>query len=483
MYLLARGLPGIITFLAIPTFTRLLLPAEYGRYALLIATVSLLNSLLFQWLSLSLVRYRPVYRDDLLRLKSALATAALTIIAVLGLMGLVLSVLPIAGEWRSLVLPCWVLLAAQVAFDLSCENARASIRPRRYMALMLTRSVAMVGLGVSFVLLGAGWKGPAAGLCVGMVIAFACVARSDWGGVRLIYDRETLARLCAYGVPLSMTVALAAVIFSSDRFLIAWKLGEGSAGLYSVAVDFTAQTLTLLMMAIQLAMFPLAVRAFETHGVAAARDQMRSNASLLLAVGVPCVVGMALLAPGIAQSFFGKEFRAAASGIIPVVAIGMFLAGMKAYHFDAAFQFAHRTIEQVWIVLFVAVVNFVLNWFTIPRFGINGAACATAMAYAISILLTICIGRRHFPLPFPVRVCAQVVLAAVIMAIPLYLTRGYRGPAAIVAQVAGGAAIYAAILVATNFLQLRDQLMQRIREWRAMSESSAGPISPVAEAP
>ena len=34
IYLVARGLPGMIAFLAIPLFTRILSKADYGRYAL-----------------------------------------------------------------------------------------------------------------------------------------------------------------------------------------------------------------------------------------------------------------------------------------------------------------------------------------------------------------------------------------------------------------------------------------------------------------
>ncbi len=53
IYLAARGLPGILAFLALPLFTHLLSPAAYGRYALVLATVNLLNALLFQWLRLA----------------------------------------------------------------------------------------------------------------------------------------------------------------------------------------------------------------------------------------------------------------------------------------------------------------------------------------------------------------------------------------------------------------------------------------------
>ena len=100
VYLLARGLPGIIAFLAIPLFSRLLEPADYGRYALVMASVGVLNALLFQWLRLSLVRYLAAYRDDPGKLKSTLLTTTLGLVLALGAVAGIACLLPMAREWR-----------------------------------------------------------------------------------------------------------------------------------------------------------------------------------------------------------------------------------------------------------------------------------------------------------------------------------------------------------------------------------------------
>src|SRR3954454_9976326 len=85
IYLLARGVPGVVAFLAIPLFSRLLTPAEYGRYALVVATAALVNSLVFQWTRLSLVRFLPAQAGGAApAIKSALVTAVLAMSAVLG---------------------------------------------------------------------------------------------------------------------------------------------------------------------------------------------------------------------------------------------------------------------------------------------------------------------------------------------------------------------------------------------------------------
>jgi O-antigen/teichoic acid export membrane protein len=464
IYLVARGLPGIVAFLAIPLFTRLLDPAAYGRYALVLATVVMLNALLFQWLRLSLTRYLPAFAnpDEQSKLKSTLISTAGLLIVILGLLAAAAALLPLLAPWREVILVGWLVLTAQALFELCCEYSRAALNPWQFMALQLGRSGAAVGIGVLLINAGFGWWGPIIGMTVGMTIGIAYAGFRDWTDVRFRIDRAILAKLCQYGLPLSLTVALAVVISTSDRFLIAYFMGEDAAGLYAVAFDFTCQTLTLLMMVINLAVFPMAVRAYESHGPEAAKDQMRHNGSLLVAIGLPCVVGLTVLAPGVANSSFGADYRAAAMRIMPLIALGAFLEGMKAYHFDAAFQFVHRTIVQVWIVLVVAAVNVAANLLVIPRWGIEGAAAVSAGAYLLSIGMTVVIGRRHFVLPLPIASMGRAAVASGAMAVVLWTFRWNVSPAAFAAQVAGGAAIYAIILIATNFIGLRDAIIDRL---------------------
>jgi O-antigen/teichoic acid export membrane protein len=462
-YLLARGLPGIITFLTIPLFTHYMQsPADYGRYALVIATVNVLNALLFQWLRLSLVRYAAVYRDDPAKLKGTLMSVTILLNAVIGLGALVIAAIPAFASIRPMLLPIWLVLVVQSMYELCCEYSRAIIRPWHYMVLQLLRSCAFVGLGLGLIVLGWAWKGPIAGLIVGMGAAVVFSMLVNWRDLRPVVDGAVFKQLAVYGIPLSLTVGLAVVIFSSDRFLLAYFLGEQFAGLYSVAVDLTSQTLTLLMMVIQMAIYPLAIRAYETHGKEAAQEQMKSNAAMLMAVGVPCVVGMAVLVEGIVENLLGPGFRPAAVEIIPLVALGAFLAGMKAYHFDAAFQFAHRTIYQVWIVLAVAIVNVILNLLMIPLWGMDGSAIASVLAYILSIGLTIYFGRRHFVLPFPRAAALQVLLAAGVMAAVLWPFRHNTHTLPFILHVMLGGTIYGAVLTSLNFLNLRDALLSRL---------------------
>ena len=61
-YFISRGLTGIINFVAIALYTRMLTTADYGEYALIVATASFINAILFQWIRLVLLRFLSKYK-------------------------------------------------------------------------------------------------------------------------------------------------------------------------------------------------------------------------------------------------------------------------------------------------------------------------------------------------------------------------------------------------------------------------------------
>lgn len=449
-----------MAFLAIPLFSRLLEPDEYGRYALVIAAVNVLGALLFQWARLALVRFLPAYRDDPARLKNTLVGSTGMLALALGAcFGIAWLLYP---EWRQVLLACWIVLVIHAAYELSCEYARAALRPWRYMLLQIFRSGVGLGVGLLLVWGGWGWYGPLLGLAVGMSVGVLYSYPADWRGVRPRIDRETLGKLAGYGVPVSLTVAMVSLMATCDRFLIAALMSEEAAGQYAVAVDLAAQTVGLLMLIVYMPLFPLAVHALEKQGIAAAQGQMRGNASLQLGIGIPTIAGIVVLTPGIVHCLVGENFRVSAVQLVPLAAVAAFLAGMKAFHFDAAFQFANKTMYQAAIIGVTAVVNVVMNLIAIPRWGLPGAAVASIASYGLALALSIGFGHRHVALPIPRGDAARVVAAAAVMSAALWPFRSAISPLALAMQIIAGAGIYGTLLVLSDFMGARRAALTRL---------------------
>jgi O-antigen/teichoic acid export membrane protein len=466
IYLLARGLPGLINLLAMAVYTRLLAPDDYGRYALVIAGVGLGNKLVFEWLRLSLLRFLPALPGrSQAALRATIGGAFLGLVAVTAVVAGVALVALSDPVLRDLVTAGIALLWIQALFELELDRLRSQLLPHRYGLTAVGRAILSLAFGVAFVTLGLGVFGLILGLILAMIIAGSRSFLEEIRSLRLSeYDRALMGQLFRYGAPLAVTAALSFVIASSDRFLIGWLLSDDAVGRYAVGYDLASASVELLFTIVNLAGYPLVVRALEEHGTEAARRQLTFNLIGLLAVGLPATIGFAVLARPLAGVLLGQQFRADAVMLIPWIAVASLLACIKAFYLDLAFQLGRSTIGQIWITMAAAAANILLNFWWIPIVGLAGAAYATVAAYALALLLSGIFGRRVFALPCPIVDSLKVILAAAGMGAIVWQLTGFAGAAALIAQVLCGALVYGILIWLFNPAEVRSRLPE-IVEW------------------
>lgn len=432
IYLLSRMGPGLLGFLAIALFSRLLDTQQYGLYALVLAVAQLLNAVLFQWLRASLSRFLPVHeqpRDLLAHLHGAFWWIA----------GIVGVATPVAFAF---VAPLTVALGAVLTialawYELGLEVLRADTRPARYALLTTAKALLALAVGVLLVVLGLGGHGVIAGLVIGSLLPTIVLSWRRWPGPRFP-SVKALRPLLDYGLPLTGAFALGFVINSSDRLLIAALLDASAVGEYAAGYDLARQSIFLLTMGISLASFPIAVRALKQGGRRAARIELRKSLLLIYLLGIPATVGISVLAPNISSVMLGSGFQDMGSKLLPWIAVAALLSGVREFHANRAFQLAEQTRGLLAPTAIAAVANIVLNLILIPRVGVIGAAYATLAAFALSLVLTWWAGHRRFPIPFCLRELAAISLCAGGMGIALAPVAGMRGPLALVLQVAVG---------------------------------------------
>lgn len=462
-YFVARGIPGIASFFAIALFTRLLDPDQYGRYALVLVASGLAYTVLFSWVPLGLLRFLPAQQEE--KQKAALLSAVLSLFwglsaaVLVGAIGLYLAA-PLFTQHpeslRMFFLSGALLLWTRAWYELNLELTRSTLAPKLYGLLSAIKVAISVLLGGWLAYLGFGALGVLFGSAAAFLIPAAAVTRGQWRTARpLAAERTRIGQLALYGVPLTATFALEFIISGSDRLLLAWLKDIETAGLYVVGYDMAKQSLTLLLMIINLAAYPLAVHAFESRGKEAAQQQLSQNFVLLLIVGLPATVGFALLAPNIAGVLVGPAFSSAATEIMPWIAAATFFAGIKAYYVDLSFQLSKNTRLQVFVALFAATANVLLNLWLIPRYGLLGAAYSTLVAYAAALVGGWWLGNRAFALPLPVLESGKVALATLAMALALLPARSLSGAVALSGQVSLGIVAYGAALLLFNVADSR----------------------------
>ena len=460
-YVLARGLPGIVNFAALSVYTHWLAPAEYGRYALGLATAGLASALAFQWIQVALLRFLPRHAGQEARLLSNVCAAFGVAMAVTACMGALGYALYPEGPWAHMLPLVMALLWVQAWFELNLQLFSSRLQPVRYGAASGLRAVLALGVGGLLAWLGWGAFGPLSGLLVGGLCSTLFFAGSAWRVVSRVHvDRAVLRELAAYGLPLGFAFALSFVISTSDRYLIAWLMDEPAVGLYAIACDLAQCSLGVLMVTINLAAYPLVLQILEREGVAAAAPQLERQCLLLLAVAAPATVGMALLADNIATVLLGAGFQSTAAAILPWIACAGLLAGLKAFYFDLAFQLGRHTLGQVRIVVFAGLVNVLLNLAWIPEEGLVGAARASLVAYGFGLAMSAWLGRAYFRLPLPVAAGARIMVAVALMALVLLQVRHHLGLPALLGQVLLGGTCYGMLLWFLNPGNLRVMLQK-----------------------
>jgi O-antigen/teichoic acid export membrane protein len=304
------------------------------------------------------------------------------------------------------------------------------------------------------------------GLTIGFVVPSFWNTYREWRGIKIKeFDRATLKKLLAYGLPLTATFALNFVVSSSDRIMLGWLQGTEAAGFYAVGYDLAQQTLGTLMMVVNLAAYPLAVQALERGGVAEARGVLRQNVVVFHGFALPITMGLIVLAPDIANIFLGPAFRAVGIQLMPWIACGIILSGTKSYYLDLAFQLGNHTLSQIWPVLLSAIINVLLNLWWIPKMGLMGAAYSTVIAFGVALAASLFFGHKIFPLPFPWREISKIIVAALVMGLTLLPLGSYLGMIELLLKVMLGSIVYGLFVLAFDIAHARKFIFNTLQKY------------------
>ncbi|MFB4259303.1 oligosaccharide flippase family protein [Shouchella clausii] len=476
-YLLSHGVPALVGFLGIAVYSRMLSPEQYGRYALVLAVSALVNAIVFEWLKVSVLRHY----------KSSKQSEAFYMTVKAAFIGLMAGTLALAGvmllvsDWLSppllflALLLCW----AQAWYQLNLSLLRAELSPVRYGRVAFARSLLGLILGILFIAAGYGEIGLVIGIVVGLVLPLLPLFWQRWGWHfrQKAMDYTLLRQFAAYGLPLTLTLLLGMVIHQSDRIIISEMIGIEATGMYAVTYDLTEQTIFTLMLIINLAAFPLAVKALEEKGEEAAREQVKANTSLLLAIGIPALCGLVVLREGVAELFLGEAFRETAVLLMPYIAVGALLKGFKLYGVDIMFHLYKQTKLQMVPVAVAAIANVILTIALLPTYGLEGAAFATVVAYGLAIALAwLFINKQMGRLPFPGKDFVKVLCATAIMLLCMWPFLGSAHWGMLILQVGIGGLSYgvACLLLFRKQVQLMYKKVNRKRNQPVIEKRGDG---------
>ncbi|WP_439396635.1 lipopolysaccharide biosynthesis protein [Bradyrhizobium sp. PMVTL-01] len=462
IYLAAYILPAAVGFFAVTAYTRLLSPAEYGVYVVGISLAGILGAIFFAWIKLSVSRYQAMSAEVDFR-GTAMVAFGLTV-------AVLCATTPLVFLFRSdvsveLLLASMFVAIMANAVDVGQEFERAKLRPYRFAAISIGRSVASVGFGLAGIWLGWGGLGLLAAFGLGSLTGII---------LNLVGDRCKIARfqhsqfmqLARYGLPLTLAGLSVALYSSCDRLIVAYLLGKDAAGIFGVAADLPRQFMVMIASSVAAATVPLVFRSLSENNKETTRERLTESLELLLGVVAPVAVWLALATDQVAGTLVGVDFRAGVSALLPTLVLARFLGIANQFYVQISFQLAERPFMLAAQSFLTLVVSVVLMFALVSGYGIYGAALATLATEAIGFVVAVVLMQRAHPVPFDAARIAGVAVSAAAMAVAILLARSQTSGTGFVAltmvSLAGGLA-YAAAAWLLNVANVRALSMRFLR--------------------
>ncbi|MDF0492823.1 lipopolysaccharide biosynthesis protein [Bradyrhizobium yuanmingense] len=462
IYLVAYILPAAVGFFAVTAYTRLLSPAEYGVYVVGISLAGILGAIFFAWIKLSVSRYQAMSADVDFR-GTAIVAFALTA-------AVLCATTPLVVLFRSdlsveLLLASMFVAIMANAVDVGQEFERAKLRPYRFAAISIVRSVSTVGFGLLGIWLGWGGLGLLAAFGLGSLAGIILNLVGDRTGIAR-FQRGQFMQLARYGLPLTLAGLSVAVYSACDRLIVAYLLGKDAAGIFGVAADLPRQFMVMIASSVAAATVPLVFRSLSENNGEATRERLTESLELLLVVVAPVAVWLALAADQVAGTLVGIDFRAGVSALLPTLVLARLFGIANQFYVQISFQLAERPFMLAAQSFLTLVISVILMFALIGGYGLYGAALATLATEAIGFLVALVLMYRAHPVPFELNRLAGVAASAAAMAAAILIARAQVGGTGLVPLVivslAGGLA-YAAAAWLLNVANVRTLSLRVLR--------------------
>ncbi len=417
-YLPSVIIPAVASVLFVSVFTRIFPPGPFGEYSLVYVVVSVVTSVLSGWLQQSVLRYLPRYRAEG-RLDEFLAKfGAIVWMFSLAMLLLVACGWPFReyfGAYGRYYISASVWVVAGVLFFVGTHVFRANLQSVAFSRYQVAYAFGRFVLALAWVYL---VTRDVTGLVVGSTVAYVVLLwpmAAELGMLRSVkstgfsIDFKLFKQLFSYGFPVVGWVLGVKVLDLADRFVIQLFRGPEEVGIYSA--NYTLVSMGVLFVATPLlsAAVPLIVDAWETGHRERIQSVISSFSRYYLITSVPVVVYTIVFGREIATVFLGEAFREGYT-IIPYILGGSFLWNFAMYG-HKGIKLLEKTNVMFVLVSICCVVNVLLNFIFVPKYGYQGAAVNTFVSYALYPVMVYRVTRSYLEWKIPWRSIVNVAVA------------------------------------------------------------------------
>jgi len=437
VYGLSSIIGRFLNWCLVPLYTITFSQAEYGVVTLVYSVVAVAMLVLIYGMETGFFRFanHERWKDPMEVYSTALisvgATSLLFIAGVMCALGPVSAWLECAAH-PSYVAMMAVCVAADAFMALPFSYLRYRSRPVRFAMLRLINIGINIGLNLFFILLcpwlmrvapdTVGWfYRPDFGIgyiflsnlvatLVGLVLMLP-----ELSGFRWRFNPRLWREMLAYSAPLLVLGVAGIMNQTIDKILLPHLVADRADAMAQLGIYGANYKIAIVMV-----MFIQAFRfAYEPFIFARSREQGRERLaaysdamkyfvlfSLFIFLGVMYYLD-------IVKYFISPRYFSGLK-VVPVVMLAELCFGIF-FNLSLWYKLTDRTMWGAWFSLLGLVVTVALNVVLVPRIGYMGCAIAALASYSVMMFTSYFIGRRYYPISYPVaRIMVYCAAAAVL---------------------------------------------------------------------
>lgn len=376
----------LVSFLMLPVYTRYLSPADYGVLELLEVTVDVVSIVAGLGILNGLSKFYYQCRSEGER-KELVSTLFLLIIgfySVACAAGVLAS--PVLsrgilgmGIPPELVAVSFVNLFLQILFHLNTTYLRNRQKPVSFVVMNGLNLFLKLSLNVYFVIF---LKMGVLGVLYSATISFALLGAGmtavTFRDVRFRFSGVYAKSLIRFGYPFILSGLCAFVNTYADRYFLNHYTNLANVGIYSLAYKFG---FLLMMFPVQPMMNIWMVQRFELVGKEGYEKTFNRFLEWFVIVTLTVALVIALGVRDVLNVMSAPAYREAYK-LVPVLLLAYFFQACTDFFNFGIYQ-SGQTRHIAYGTLYAAVVTVAASFLLIPRFGAQGAAWATLVAFAV----------------------------------------------------------------------------------------------------
>jgi O-antigen/teichoic acid export membrane protein len=406
-----------IAFLTIPLFTRILSTYDYGIINTYASWVAIVTMVLGMTLHMGIRSAFNDYKNDINSFMSSITFLSLISAISISTVVVVATVIAPVNVNLALVTMCLI----QGFFAAIIQNYSMYLMMNlsyRWRTLLLFLPNLLINLLAIFAILFVFETKDYLGQIIPSVIITAVFGLSI---IVLIFRKSFVLIKTEYwkyalyiSVPIILHGLSLTVLSQSDRIMITSLVGASETGVYSLVYNFSMIS-TVFIVSLEGIWVPWFTDKLNNRQI----NQINEKGKVYIALMLFVTLAIILVSPEIMKFMAPKEYWYGVT-IIPPIVLSSFVIFI--YTLFVNIEHYHKKTKIIALnTLVAAIVNIVLNFIFIPKYGMFGAAYTTLISYIISLVLHRNFAKKIEKELFPIKMIVLPLVISIVFVSIFYL--------------------------------------------------------------